>query len=118
MERDCHSHHRYAGEWVFMILPLVLVMSTGLESIMDGCMQKEFVDPSMSMLALPAGKAILPLIIEAVAVARERGLFVVWVSSLSFGNVNIWFLLVKLVPIYICSMQRTLSQGSSTSGNS
>ncbi|KAK3152732.1 hypothetical protein QOZ80_2BG0162840 [Eleusine coracana subsp. coracana] len=42
-------------------------------------MQKEFVDPKMSRLALPAGKAILPVVTEAVALARERGIFVVWV---------------------------------------
>ncbi|KAK3156595.1 hypothetical protein QOZ80_2AG0109300 [Eleusine coracana subsp. coracana] len=42
-------------------------------------MQKEFVDPNMSRLALPAGKAILSVVTEAVALARERGIFVVWV---------------------------------------
>ncbi|KAL6629543.1 hypothetical protein ACP70R_029308 [Stipagrostis hirtigluma subsp. patula] len=42
-------------------------------------MQKEFVDPATSSLALLAGEAILPAVAEAVAVARERGIFVVWV---------------------------------------
>jgi nicotinamidase-related amidase len=45
-------------------------------------LQKDFVDPAESRLALPAGKAILPVVAQAVAVAREHGLFVVWVGSL------------------------------------
>ncbi|KAF8739420.1 hypothetical protein HU200_013855 [Digitaria exilis] len=42
-------------------------------------MQKEFVDPATSSLALLAGKAILPAVTEAVEHARGRGIFVVWV---------------------------------------
>ncbi|KAJ1278967.1 hypothetical protein BS78_04G118700 [Paspalum vaginatum] len=42
-------------------------------------MQKEFVDTAMGSLALPAGEAILPAVREAVNVARERGIFVIWV---------------------------------------
>ncbi|WVZ76899.1 hypothetical protein U9M48_024818 [Paspalum notatum var. saurae] len=42
-------------------------------------MQKEFVDTAMSSIALPAGEAILPAVREAVAVAGERGIFVIWV---------------------------------------
>ncbi|KAL6848451.1 hypothetical protein ACP4OV_021745 [Aristida adscensionis] len=43
-------------------------------------MQKEFVDPTMKSPALlDGGAAILPAVAEAVAVARERGIFVVWV---------------------------------------
>ncbi|KAL6848450.1 hypothetical protein ACP4OV_021744 [Aristida adscensionis] len=43
-------------------------------------MQKEFVDPRLGSPALLAsGAAVLPAVGEAVAVARERGIFVVWV---------------------------------------
>ncbi|KAG2657760.1 probable inactive nicotinamidase At3g16190 isoform X1 [Panicum virgatum] len=43
-------------------------------------MQKEFVDPAMSSLAfLAGGEAILPAVTQAVELARERGIFVVWV---------------------------------------
>lgn len=47
-------------------------------------LQKEFVDPAMSSLALLAGKAILPAVTEAVELARERGIFVVWVGLSPF----------------------------------
>lgn len=47
-------------------------------------LQKEFVDPAMSSPALlPAGEAIIPAVTEAVAVARQRGIFIVWVGFLS-----------------------------------
>lgn len=46
--------------------------------VMD--MQKDFVDPAMGCpMLLPGGDAILPVVAEAVAVARERGIFIVWV---------------------------------------
>uniref|UniRef100_A0A0A9EEQ1 Isochorismatase-like domain-containing protein n=1 Tax=Arundo donax TaxID=35708 RepID=A0A0A9EEQ1_ARUDO len=43
-------------------------------------MQKDFVDPAMrSPMLVAGGEAIVPAVAEAVAVARERGIFVVWV---------------------------------------
>lgn len=40
-------------------------------------------DPAMSSPALlPGGEAIIPAVAEAVAIARERGIFVVWVGFL------------------------------------
>ncbi|XP_048550894.1 probable inactive nicotinamidase At3g16190 [Triticum urartu] len=43
-------------------------------------MQKDFVDPAMGSPVLVAGgEAVVPAVAEAVAVARERGIFVVWV---------------------------------------
>jgi len=43
-------------------------------------MQKDFVDPAMgSPTLLPGGEAVTRTVTEAVAVARERGIFVVWV---------------------------------------
>uniref|UniRef100_A0A0D3F3K5 Isochorismatase-like domain-containing protein n=1 Tax=Oryza barthii TaxID=65489 RepID=A0A0D3F3K5_9ORYZ len=42
-------------------------------------MQKDFVDPATSSAALLAGEAIRPTVTEAVAVARQRGIFIVWV---------------------------------------
>ncbi|RLM79167.1 putative inactive nicotinamidase [Panicum miliaceum] len=43
-------------------------------------MQKEFVDPAMGSLAfLAGGEAIPPAVTQAVELARERGIFVVWV---------------------------------------
>ncbi|KAL5208432.1 hypothetical protein ABZP36_032867 [Zizania latifolia] len=43
-------------------------------------MQKDFVDPAMgSPLLVAGGEAVVPTVAEAVAVARERGIFVVWV---------------------------------------
>jgi nicotinamidase-related amidase len=42
-------------------------------------MQKDFVDPATSSAALLAGEAILPTVTAAVAVARQRGIFIVWV---------------------------------------
>uniref|UniRef100_A0A0D9VER8 Isochorismatase-like domain-containing protein n=1 Tax=Leersia perrieri TaxID=77586 RepID=A0A0D9VER8_9ORYZ len=42
-------------------------------------MQKDFVDPTMSKVALLSGEAILPAVTEAVVVARKRGIFIVWV---------------------------------------
>ena len=50
-------------------------------------LQKEFVDPEMSSPALlPGGEAIIPAVAEAVAIARERGIFIVWVGFLSLNN--------------------------------
>lgn len=68
-----------AGEWVFF--DFAFVVTYGLSRMHCGYLQKEFVDTAMSRLALPAGKAILPVVAEAVAIARERGIFVVWVRS-------------------------------------
>ncbi|CAL4888527.1 unnamed protein product [Urochloa decumbens] len=43
-------------------------------------MQKEFVDPAMNSLTfLAGGEVILPAVTQAVKLARERGIFVVWV---------------------------------------
>ncbi|KAM0821436.1 hypothetical protein ACQ4PT_069081 [Festuca glaucescens] len=43
-------------------------------------MQKDFVDPAMaSPMLVAGGEAVIPAVAEAVAVARERGIFVVWV---------------------------------------
>uniref|UniRef100_A0A0E0CJ44 Isochorismatase-like domain-containing protein n=1 Tax=Oryza meridionalis TaxID=40149 RepID=A0A0E0CJ44_9ORYZ len=42
---------------------------------------KDLVDPATSSAALLAGEAILPTVTEAVAVARQRGIFIVWVSG-------------------------------------
>ncbi|KAF7053537.1 hypothetical protein CFC21_061433 [Triticum aestivum] len=43
-------------------------------------MQKDFVDPAMgSPLLVAGGEAVIPAVAEAVAVARKRGIFVVWV---------------------------------------
>ncbi|TVU32586.1 hypothetical protein EJB05_24323, partial [Eragrostis curvula] len=63
---------------VFLISLLVLLMADP-ESINHGWLQKEFVHPAMSRLALSAGEDILPAVAKAVTVARERGVFVVWV---------------------------------------
>jgi nicotinamidase-related amidase len=44
-------------------------------------LQKEFVDPAMSSPAfLAGGEAILPTVAEAVQLARQRGILVVWVG--------------------------------------
>uniref|UniRef100_A0A0D9VER5 Isochorismatase-like domain-containing protein n=1 Tax=Leersia perrieri TaxID=77586 RepID=A0A0D9VER5_9ORYZ len=40
-------------------------------------MQKDFVDTTMCKRALPAGEAIVPIVTEAVDVARQRGIFIV-----------------------------------------
>ncbi|KAF0933717.1 hypothetical protein E2562_019195 [Oryza meyeriana var. granulata] len=46
--------------------------------VMD--MQKDFVDPAMGSSGLLApGEAIVPAVAEAVAVARQRGIFIIWV---------------------------------------
>ncbi|CAL4970015.1 unnamed protein product [Urochloa decumbens] len=43
-------------------------------------MQKEFVDPAMNSLTfLAGGEVILPAVTQAVKLARERSIFVVWV---------------------------------------
>ncbi|GJN19569.1 hypothetical protein PR202_gb06858 [Eleusine coracana subsp. coracana] len=43
-------------------------------------MQKDFVDPAMrSPMLVADGAAVVPTVAEAVAVARERGIFLVWV---------------------------------------
>ncbi|CAN6251156.1 unnamed protein product, partial [Urochloa humidicola] len=43
-------------------------------------MQKDFVDPAMrSPMLVAGGEAVVPTVAEAVAVARERGIFLVWV---------------------------------------
>ncbi|CAN6237837.1 unnamed protein product [Urochloa humidicola] len=43
-------------------------------------MQKEYVDPAMgSPTFLAGGEAVLPAVTQAVELARERGIFVVWV---------------------------------------
>ncbi|XP_015688901.2 probable inactive nicotinamidase At3g16190 [Oryza brachyantha] len=43
-------------------------------------MQKDFVDPAMrSPMLVDGGQGVVPTVAEAVAVARERGIFVVWV---------------------------------------
>uniref|UniRef100_A0A0E0ND12 Isochorismatase-like domain-containing protein n=1 Tax=Oryza rufipogon TaxID=4529 RepID=A0A0E0ND12_ORYRU len=43
-------------------------------------MQKDFVDPAMrSPMLVDGGQAVVPTVAEAVAVARERGIYVVWV---------------------------------------
>ena len=43
--------------------------------------QKDFVDPGMrSPMLVAGGEAVVPAVAEAVAVARERGIFLVWVS--------------------------------------
>ncbi|KAF0933716.1 hypothetical protein E2562_019195 [Oryza meyeriana var. granulata] len=43
-------------------------------------MQKDFVDPAMrSPMLVDGGQVVVPTVAEAVAVARERGIFVVWV---------------------------------------
>jgi len=43
-------------------------------------MQKDFVDPAMaSPMLVAGGEAVIPTVAEAVAVARERGILVVWV---------------------------------------
>ncbi|CAN6243911.1 unnamed protein product [Urochloa humidicola] len=43
-------------------------------------MQKEFVDPAMGSPAfLAGGEAILPTVTQAVELARQRGIFIVWV---------------------------------------
>ncbi|XP_010234136.1 probable inactive nicotinamidase At3g16190 isoform X2 [Brachypodium distachyon] len=43
-------------------------------------MQKDFVDPAMGSPVLVAGgEGVVPTVAEAVSVARERGIFVVWV---------------------------------------
>ncbi|CAN6237838.1 unnamed protein product [Urochloa humidicola] len=43
-------------------------------------MQKDFVDPAMrSPMLVGGGEAVVPAVAEAVAVARERGIFLVWV---------------------------------------
>uniref|UniRef100_A0A0E0H9M1 Isochorismatase-like domain-containing protein n=1 Tax=Oryza nivara TaxID=4536 RepID=A0A0E0H9M1_ORYNI len=42
-------------------------------------MQKDFVDPAMrSPMLVDGGQAVVPTVAEAVAVARERGIYVVW----------------------------------------
>lgn len=44
-------------------------------------LQKDFVDPAMGSPVLVAGgEGVVPTVAEAVSVARERGIFVVWVS--------------------------------------
>jgi len=44
--------------------------------------QKDFVDPGMrSPMLVAGGEAVVPAVAEAVAVARQRGIFLVWVSS-------------------------------------
>uniref|UniRef100_A0A0E0JYF2 Isochorismatase-like domain-containing protein n=1 Tax=Oryza punctata TaxID=4537 RepID=A0A0E0JYF2_ORYPU len=43
-------------------------------------LQKDFVDPAMrSPMLVDGGQAVVPTVAEAVAVARERGIYVVWV---------------------------------------
>uniref|UniRef100_A0A8R7Q3M6 Isochorismatase-like domain-containing protein n=2 Tax=Triticum urartu TaxID=4572 RepID=A0A8R7Q3M6_TRIUA len=43
-------------------------------------MQKDFVDPEMrSPLLVTGGEAVIPAVVEAVAVARKGGIFLVWV---------------------------------------
>ncbi|EMS54681.1 hypothetical protein TRIUR3_34304 [Triticum urartu] len=42
-------------------------------------MQKDFVDPEMrSPLLVTGGEAVIPAVVEAVAVARKGGIFLVW----------------------------------------
>nr|CAB3449591.1 unnamed protein product [Digitaria exilis] len=42
-------------------------------------MQKDFVDPAMrSPMLVAGGEAVVPAVVEAVAVARKRGIFLVW----------------------------------------
>lgn len=46
-------------------------------------LQKDFVDPAMrSPMLVDGGQAVVPTVAEAVAVARERGIYVVWVHFL------------------------------------
>ena len=57
-------------------------------------MQKDFVDPAMaSPMLVAGGEAVIPTVAEAVAVARERGIFVVWVIPFVFFPLLlvIWF---------------------------
>jgi hypothetical protein len=61
-------------------------------------LQKEFVDPAMGSPALlPGGDAIIPAVTEAVAVARERGIFIVWVGfSVAFDILLYIILYIKI----------------------
>jgi hypothetical protein len=60
-------------------------------------LQKDFVDPAMaSPMLVAGGEAVIPAVAEAVAVARERGIFVVWVIPFLFPVVLIWFFLMFL----------------------
>uniref|UniRef100_A0A804PGI4 Isochorismatase-like domain-containing protein n=1 Tax=Zea mays TaxID=4577 RepID=A0A804PGI4_MAIZE len=52
-------------------------------------MQKDFVDPAMrSPMLVAGGEAVVPAVAGAVAVARERGIFVVWVNYSVFSCYN------------------------------
>jgi hypothetical protein len=62
-------------------------------------MQKDFVDPATSSAALLAGEAILPTVTAAVAVARQRGIFIVWVSPSNLGlslACSIWWVIITV----------------------
>nr|CAB3502965.1 unnamed protein product [Digitaria exilis] len=42
-------------------------------------MQKDFVDPAMrSPMLVAGGEAVVPAVAEAIAIARKRGIFLVW----------------------------------------
>lgn len=66
----------------FLILSLMILGSDGFVFPgIGGSVQKDFVDPAMrSPMLVAGGEAVAPAVAEAVAVARERGIFLVWVS--------------------------------------
>ena len=94
VERDGHARHRHAGLLLLLLSPRLagacfgfLILSSILGSNglvfagIGGSIQKDFVDPAMrSPMLVAGGEAVVPAVAEAVAVARERGIFLVWVS--------------------------------------
>jgi hypothetical protein len=66
-------------------------------------LQKDFVDPAMaSPMLVAGGEAVVPAVAEAVAVARERGIFVVWVIPFNF-LLLVWFLKDSKFAAFCCS---------------
>jgi len=59
---------------------------------MDNCndfvmLQKDFIE-DWSPVALKAGKDIVPNVVKAVEIARERGMLIVWVIIPNLNNIT------------------------------
>jgi hypothetical protein len=104
VERDGHARYRHAG---LVSSPSFSTSRVGAVSVswfwvdsglatdgfvfagIGGSIQKDFVDPAMrSPMLVAGGEAVVPAVAGAVAVARERGIFVVWVNYSVFSCYN------------------------------
>lgn len=112
MEAHSSSRHRHAGSYILspsqFTKKSVQNSHQNKISILSVIRQKDFIEDE-GLMRVDGGKAIVPNVVKAVQVARQRGIFVIWVRfsilpfSSSFLTLETW---LKNVVVFLRKVVR------------